>query len=220
VSLLQAQVQTHFSGVHADVGIRLDLTKLNDACSSFELAQVLPNTGLGPIEEVQGLRIIGCLLCGSCGALHSVEDQMARHHSQCHPSEPRPRSWEKVSAQRLNNGSAKSYFQIFPRQLFTLSEDEQIIQHYRKLVQEMWDDNDEETDIRCVNSWLRTTKWHEHVKPYKTEKLRQLVAPLSKEEFPELRPAVLKLLQLAMEAINKLPELVLQRLHTPDPDKT
>lgn len=223
IALVLAHVQAHFRGVHSQAGIHVDVGKLFEACSLFCLVSELPTIGLGPIEEVEGLAVQESLVCSICSALHTVEGKMRRHHSKHHPTLPRPTSWKKVKVQRLNNGAAKSWFQILPQKVYTLAEDERIVEDCRKVVQEMWDmqeDKDKDTDARVVNSWLRSTRWHEYVKPYRTEDLRRLVAAPSPEEFPGLKPAVLELLSLAMEALKQIPELVLERLNTPDPAKT
>jgi len=223
VAVLQAQVAAHIKNIHGGGGIHVDQTKLNQACSAFSLLPEFPTIGLGPIHEVEGLTIAENLVCGICGALSGALDKMQRHHSKNHSSFPRPSEWKTVKVQRLNQGAAKSAFQIIPKNPVVPSKVDQVVQHYRQEVQQIWDSQDREegeVEDRLLNAWLRSTRWHEHVEPYKTEELRQLVAPLAKEEYPELKAAVFDLLSMSLDVIKKMPELVLQRLNTPDPAKT
>ena len=221
VAQTQDQLASHIQSAHQEAHIQLDHTKLAEACSNFDILPELPNIGLGPIEEVQGLKVLNGFVCNICGALSMVEDQMSRHHSKHHSSIPKPAKWQDVKMQRLNHGTSRCYFQIYPQKTFPLAKtDEDIIMHYRQLVQESWDINDDQVEARLVNAWLRTTKWHKFVGPYETAELQQLIAPLAKDEYQGLRPAIIELLTTAMDVIKKLPELVLERLNTPDPAKT
>lgn len=221
IAVLPKEVPNHFRNAHFSAHISVDRDILTTASEIFNLVAEFPAMDNGPYPEIVGLKVHQGLKCGSCSDVYGTQTSMSKHYRAQHKGVAIPPQYAAVQMHRFDNGKHKSYFPIMANGELSLEPTEQIIQDLRDLVDAMWaiDDGEMEFDARQVTPWLRTTKWHEHVQPFKTEDLRRLVSFPGKEEFPGLKEAVHSLLQHAMGVISKIPELALQRLNSADPIK-
>jgi hypothetical protein len=220
ISLLESHILAHMADIHTDEHIKVDSDKLKDDCLAMQVSEGLPELGRGPFQEFHGLLVHDCLLCEKCGWIGGGPDSMKNHHWSQHKDSRLPGSWKAIKAQRLNNSSKKNYLWILPRAATEMTGTESIIANLRsQWATSLEKDSGESHDARVLSPWLRTTKWNEHVCSYDQAELLGLVAPLTRDELPGLKSAVASLMQCAMKLIDITPELVLQILNSPDPDK-
>lgn len=221
-SVLPDQVQAHFRNNHKDSKTKVDKAAIETSRTALTIMDGLPALDGGPYLEFAGLAVHDGLVCGACPKIYGTVASLKKHYSKKHAQTSVPSEFAPTQCQRLCNGLNRNYFAIIPANVVPTEPTEDIIKDLRELVEVMWAEDDAalEYDPRQVNPWLRTTKWHEHVKGYKTEDLRALVAQPSKDDFPELKDAVVALLRHSMGTIAKVPELSLQKLNTSDPAKT
>lgn len=175
---------------------------------------------------IHGLEIYNAPKCPHCPRLYGKSTVLSKHFAKDHSTSEIPTSFQTVPGQRFNNATSKRYFQVIPPppQLFIPGHTTNILSGLRKQIQDDWNTQDSETtydphDPRVVTPWLKTTGWHQHILPYQTADLRELVAQPGKEEWVGLKAAVHKLLYHAMSLISVMPELSLLRLNSPDPVK-
>lgn len=76
-----------------------------------------------------------------------------------------------------------------------------------------------DTDPRLISPWLRTTRWNELIQGKDIGKLRDLVKPVTGNEFPGLVESIHSVFEASTELLSIMPELFLKRLNTPEPEK-
>jgi Protein of unknown function (DUF3505). len=207
---------------HKEARMRVDKSELADACKRLNVALTLPKMQTGQIlQEIQGLEVFDGLACTMCAYVCRSMSVMNKHHSQCHPEEVNLQVWKSVKVQQLNRSNKKAFFQILPSDAVEPTEDDVEIERVWKAIRDADKKGGESAlNARQVTPWLLTTRWHEHVAGYETGELKALVAHPKRTEFPRLLEAIKHLFEGAICLIDETPELVLQRLNTPDPDKT
>ncbi|KAF8062577.1 hypothetical protein FPV67DRAFT_1421983, partial [Lyophyllum atratum] len=220
VALSSVQVISHFGECHVKSGVRLDHTKLREAVTEMMINAKLPEMPSQPILELQGLALHDGMACAICDKVYGKKSTISKHHRLHHPDDPFPKEWKSVKAQQLNKSQYKSYFRVNPRTRPATSPDEEIIAALRqKQIELDGTASVNRLDLRLVSPWLKSTHWLDLVEGKSVPALLALVAPATEEELPGLVPAVHCLFAKAEEHFDLLPELVLQRLNSPDPAK-
>lgn len=154
---------------------------------------------------------------------------MSNHHYAQHKEIPNPKTWSECMVQQFNRSNTKTYFKVTipptsstdlsppsSRQILTA-----FIEDARKEVDGIHDSIKAEISNAClISPWLLSCKWHVYTEGYDTEALRSMVTYPKPSEFPGLAALVSIYCQHIIEMIAITDQLVLQRLHTPDPLKT
>ncbi|KAF8868519.1 hypothetical protein BD779DRAFT_1683677 [Infundibulicybe gibba] len=226
IGLAANHLDGHMQGnAHSNPRIIIDKAKVANACDELDIQGIIPALGKGPIHAIEGLAVFeDALKCRECGVLYRSQDSIKNHHWSNHQGIPLPPAWPTVSAQQLDKGTHKSYIEIHPikdssppKPSYTDGIN-QLRQEYIKAVHKPFISLP--LDPRSTSSWLRSTRWYEHVQGHSPVELQSLVSLPSGEELPTLKGATLDFLFRASGYIKKLPELVLQQLNTPDSAKT
>jgi len=193
--------------------------KYENVCTELGIRTEYPTIQeLNGIEALSGLDIYTMsLVCGveECSMIFASRSTMRKHYSGKHKGVPLPNIWHIVSAQRLDNGAHKTYFQVIePPYVFrpVLNKD------WIDVLDTRIDDAMKlsplyNTDPRYVNAFLVKTKWVEHVKGLDPDELRSLVSSPRANEFPLLKETVEWVFEVAMVSIKGTPEIILQRLN-------
>ncbi|KAF9461605.1 hypothetical protein BDZ94DRAFT_1371120 [Collybia nuda] len=179
-----------------------------------------PDMGLGPMDQVDGLRLHKGFQCEKCNKCYGTIGSITSHHHHQHAKTPVPSSWPPVHIQQLDRGSHKAYFKVIPHPARPEPETSILLQNLRVNT----DANTalaglQSSDPRLISPWLRSTKWHQLIKGKDVGRLRSLVAAVTDSEFPGLVSAIHMLFMGSTEMLDHMPELFLQRLNTPDPTK-
>ncbi|KAF8875528.1 hypothetical protein BD779DRAFT_1678226 [Infundibulicybe gibba] len=226
IALESKHLDGHMQGnAHSNPRIIIDKAKVANACDELDIQGIIPALGKGPIHAIEGLAVFeDALKCRECGVLYRSQDSIKNHHWSNHQGIPLPPAWPTVSAQQLDKGTHKSYIEIHPikdssppKPSYTDGIN-QLRQEYIKAVHKPFISLP--LDPRSTSSWLRSTRWYEHVQGHSPVELQSLVSLPLGEELPTLKGATLDFLFRASGYIKKLPELVLQQLNTPDSAKT
>jgi hypothetical protein len=141
------------------------------------------------------------------------------HHPGHRQAEP---CWPQVLIQQLDKQTSNTFFRVepwnkpeaMPHEIY-LKTLEESLEADRKVK-----GGEEDMNSRQISPWLLTTRWHKHIAGYDPRELRQLVANPKRNEFPGLHNAIDHLFKVGLTTMDSCPELVLQRLNTPDPAKT
>jgi hypothetical protein len=225
VALVPRHVDAHIHKTHDCGHIRISQDRLKQACDKLEAALEMPNM-LCPEKPLQyaGLALYDGIGCRHCSYACLSHETMRKHHQRCHPEMRTERHWPQVKVQQLDRQIHSSFFRVLPWNKPELVSDDLYLKNLdHKMDFEGLGDNlatDEEVNARQVSPWLLTTKWHMHVAGYDPGELKALVATPKKDELPGLSNAIKELFQMGKDAMKRCPELVLQRLNTPDPAKT
>jgi len=207
--------------LHKEISFQIGTQSLQLVREQHNLKTELPVLA-GPIPQLQGLGVVkNCVECPLCSMVY-MRTSLKMHYSRSHRGTSVPKNLTPVTAQRLDNGSNKQLFTVIPTlQATTMSSAEEMISELRR--------NRNATisaylpttvDDRAVSPWLLSTHWHEHVRPYKTEELMDLVAlPKHEGDLDQLNSAVLDVMNLACDVMDVTDDLILQRLNTNDPVK-
>jgi hypothetical protein len=131
----------------------------------------------------------------------------------------------EIALQRLSSlPDSKKYFSVLLAQAQAqvpagLNVEVQDLRHKCDAAYTSFGPSDNEN--RTVSPWLLTTRWHEHVAKYDSQKLRQLVEFPNQNEagLARLEKGVFAVMTRGMNLIVKTPVLVLQELNSPDPVK-
>lgn len=125
-------------------------------------------------------------------------------------------------AQQLDHGIHKPLFQIIPITKTTSTPlnttlitrlREQRNKAIRSYVPQ-------DIDARAVSPWLLTTGWHLHVQPFPVAELQRLVeSPRKNDPLYKLSNAIDMLFERGLTLLDQTPELILQKLNSPDPQK-
>jgi hypothetical protein len=200
----------------------VDTEQLKTICDDLGALREYPFVSVHEMqEEYAGLKLhdgIGCVHCPF--ACLSVT-WMAKHFNANHRGKKGVKKWPTVKVQQLDKQAHKMFFRVTPRNKPDVMPDDIYIQNLKNLMETTEKDFlAGGLNCRQVSPWLLSTRWHEHIDGYDTEELRALAAVPSRHEFPGLHDGLEHLFGLGLEALDELPELVLQRLHTSDPAKT
>jgi len=225
VALTSQSAATHFRNIHHDSRLKISKPQLDAACAQLDVSTQMP-TDLWAIPAIPGLRMFtDALLCGvqGCCKVYSTQLSMCKHYRDEHPSTPIPANWTVVFAQRLDNGSHNRLFKVEPPSSSSLEAHagkDWVMQLYETIDNLTQVPNLAPNDPRSLTPWLRSTGWPSHVLGHTKSHLRRLVSYPLDSEFPWLRPAMLALYERSASLIEGTPVLALQKLNTPDPQKT
>ncbi len=213
----------HLHEAHPNTISRIPTGLSEQIAKRYNIVANLPEI-LGPIPPIDGLPIgQGFVECPHCRKIYG-KDGLRAHTSKEHSGMPKihPKFLRHVHVQQLNRGSHKSYFEVFPTNppRPTTRNDDLIslIRMHRDSTIESY--TPEKLDARVVTPWLLAVQWHEHIQPFSTDQLRELVEmPSNGDPFYGLKEGVLKLFKTAYKIIPETDLLILQRLNTDDPLK-
>ena len=223
VALVPNHVDTHVKKIHGCDFYRIDNNLLAEACQRLGASSELPcMKGPGIKQQCAGLTLYDGIGCTLCHYACLSRETMRKHFQHSHPKSRPASLWPQVLVQQLDKQKSNMFFRVEPWNKPKAMPDD----IYLKNVEESLEADrtekgkEAETNARQISPWLLTTRWHEHFAGYDPEELRQLVAKPKKDEFPGLHNVVNNLFKLGLEIMDNCPELVLQRLNTPDPAKT
>ena len=104
------------SAVHTVSYARLSEDKYHNVCNELGIRTDYPiSQELDGIEALSGFDIYTmALICGvdECSMIFASRGAMRKHYDIMHKGVPIPTIWHIVSAQRLDNGSHKTYFWV------------------------------------------------------------------------------------------------------------
>ncbi|KAG5337017.1 hypothetical protein C0989_011180 [Termitomyces sp. Mn162] len=223
IVIAPAQILPHLTAQHPLLKKYFSAERITELLLRIDGAlDFVPEVGSGPIPYVQGLPVYDGLLCSQCDKVYVSLLSIKQHYSQEHRNIARPSAWPSVKAQRLNNSDRKSYFRIHaqPPPPPTMTTESIIADLRQELEASNPEPTGERLDPRLVNPWLQSTRWLELIEGHTPAELIALVDMPDHDEFPGLADAVYKLYDDGERLFSDAPELVLQRLITPDPAKT
>lgn len=216
--LFQHLKRNHKGGVSIDkqlLNSDIQLLGVNDDLPALDCLAVRP--------EIQGLLLHAGLRCSVCNKIYGVQSSIIKHHHEKHHDLPVPRSWTTVDAQQLDHTLHRSFFPVTPASPANVHPTQALIDDLRAAM-EASDASSRPADYcldpRLVSPWLKSNRWLDLIKDRSLEELQGMVAILKKDEFPGLVPAVHQLFLGSEHVFELVPELILQRLNTPDPAKT
>ncbi|KAG2005061.1 helicase domain-containing protein [Coprinopsis cinerea AmutBmut pab1-1] len=217
-------VNEHFRQNHRGLRLSLSLDKLSSLSNSLVLASKLPPLWEqpSPVPALKGLAMVAdCVRCPYCFQVYQRKSLRVHHHNT-HSSQPLENNLPAIYAQRFNGGSHKRLFEVSlplkPPQATQPEAD--LFQSVRSLRDaEIGRSPPANVDSRNVSPWLMATKWYLHVEPFETSQLRDLVAAPAKNDgrLGLIKTAVQAWFRHAYDLIPITPELVLQKLNSPNP---
>lgn len=220
VALGRNELAAHIRDQHVDSGLHINWKLVNDILIKLEVLPDLPTLGHGPYHAFQGLATHHVLLCSHCSKTYKTEGSITWHHKTEHNHIPIPRTWTRGLGQQLDRGGHKTYFTIYPPPQNPNKSHQDIITDLRKRQLELDGTVEgERLDPRLLSPWLKSTKWLDLIARKDTTVLRSLAAIPQQGEFPNLNKIVAAYYAEIRQYFELLPELVLQRLHSPDPSK-
>jgi Orsellinic acid/F9775 biosynthesis cluster protein D len=222
VALEPKHLASHIRKTHGFHYIHIDTAKLINICTELGAMEELPSVEGDVIQpQFAGLAIHNGIGCRHCHYVCISETNMKKHHLSHHCKMGAATSWLVVKIQQLDKQTHKTFFRVQPWDKMDVVSDDDYLRNLKELMEVIEQEYEEGgNDARQISPWLLSTRWHEHIEGYDTKELRELVKVPSKDEFPGLREGLEHLFALALEAVDELPELVLQKLNTPDPAKT
>ena len=213
-------LSNHIHDCHPNIASHIPTTLLDHITNKYNIVHTLPNI-TGPIPPIDGLTVrTGLVECPECKRIYS-RDSLRAHHSKDHSGVARGhlKDLRNVHVQRLNSGSHKSYFEVFPtcapNQIIG---NENLLLHMRKARDSTIESySPDKLDARVITPWLRAVHWYDHVQSFTTNTLRELVEMPSKgDPLYNLKDGVLNLFEMAYRIIPDTDLLILQRLNTDD----
>jgi hypothetical protein len=220
--LAPKHVASHVRKTHECHHIYIDAGRLQNVCTELGALDELPAVeGDEHQPQFAGLAIYDGIACRHCDYVCISQATMGKHHLAKHRTMGSVTSWPRVKVQQLDKQAHKTFFQVTPWDQMDVVSDDVYLENLKELM-EMAEREyaDGEQDARQISPWLLSTRWHEHIEGYDTKELMDLAKVPSKDEFPGLHAGLEHLFALALEAVDELPELVLQKLNTPDAAKT
>lgn len=154
---------------------------------------------------------------------------MVHHHYAKHKGITLPKGWNECMVQRLNQSNSRTFFKVTvppvsSAEIPPLSSKQilsTLIEDTRKKVNNVHSTIKAEiSNARLISPWLLSCKWHIYTEGYETETLQSMVAYPKPSEFPGLAALVSIYCKHIIDTMAITDQLVLQRLHTPDPLKT
>ena len=223
VALVPAHVDSHVKNFHGCSCICISNDLLVEACQRLGASSELPCMKGPEIKrQYAGLKLyegIGCTLCQHACLSH---ESMRKHFQQHHHKHRLTKNWPQALVQQLDKQTSKSFFRVepwnkpeaMPNSIYLRNLEESLEADRTK---KGWEG---QANTRQISPWLLTTQWHMHFAGHDPAELKRLVAIPKKDEFPGLQDVVANLFESGLEMIDNCPELVLQKLNTPDPAKT
>lgn len=144
-----------------------------------------------------------------------------QHMNGPYVSDALPSRWTTVAAQKLDNSTHKSYFQVQPPAQEESEGDPFLwLEAYDKEVLDLVRPNIlSDSDPRNVCALLRYTNWHRHVGKHSPNDLRSLVDQPQLGEFPCLRKNVDWIIKFVVSCGGNgiFPTTVMTKVSTRDP---
>ncbi|KAG6874821.1 hypothetical protein C0992_006431 [Termitomyces sp. T32_za158] len=216
-----SHIVEHIKNKHTESGIVADRELIAQDVQLYGLSDQLPSMDLTPRPAFQGLTMHTALKCIACPKIYVARSSMIKHHNIEHKGIPVPSSWPAIHAQQLNHALYKSFFPVIPPAGAPVPHAQAIIDNIEAAMLAIdGKPSGHRLDPRLVSPWLKSNRWLELIKDKPIHELRAMVAPLQPNEFSQLVPAVHRLFQGSEDMFDLVPELILQRLNTPDPAKT
>ncbi|KAG6882658.1 hypothetical protein C0993_009690 [Termitomyces sp. T159_Od127] len=221
IAIAPSHIVEHMKNKHADSGLGVNRTLLEQDVQFLGVQDNLPFLDLTLRPELQGLAVHTALQCGACSKVYVAQSAMMQHHQEEHRPAPMPRSWTTVHAQQLNHTLHRSFFPVIPATPANIDPTQVIVNNlHSDMVALDGRPTGHRLDPRLVSPWLKSNRWPELIQGKSVESLRAMIAPLKENEYPTLVPAIQELFIGSEELFELVPELVLQRINTPDPVKT
>jgi hypothetical protein len=221
IALEPHSILYHLRNLHNLKKPKLLQSHLDDLCNQYRIpAKFLPIQG--PIPQIQGLTLYrNGVQCEHCGFMSGQRNIVTTHHQKMHVKDGLNAQIKEIALQRLSSlPDSKKYFSVLLADAPSgLNVEVQDLRHRCDAAYVSFAPSDNEN--RTVSPWLLTTRWHEHVAKYDSQKLRQLVEFPNQNEagLARLEKGVLAVMKGGMNLIVKTPVLVLQKLNSPDPAK-
>ncbi|KAI6140236.1 hypothetical protein BKA82DRAFT_4363753 [Pisolithus tinctorius] len=217
-------VKSHLAKIHGRRSTYSDMT-LKLMLISLEVAEKLPTGIRGPRTMVHGLKVHDAMACSHCSFLSRSTDYLRKHHSKDHSMEPRPRNWRACKVQQLKQGTGdlQALWEVedHAERPSQPSGQQALVDSLLKELEPTLEVVQTPLDGRMVSPWLLTTQWHENIAGKNVKLLRSWVS-LPKDndgDVPGLKLAVQAYYRKALSLLDHTHELVLKRLHSPDPTK-
>jgi hypothetical protein len=220
IALIPAHVSAHIKKTHELNFININMEDLNQVCKNLGVHFVLPAlVGDQSRTQFAGLKLYEGIRCGLCPYACIARRVMQKHHRSSHADKKCPGSWSSTSVQQLDRQTHKSFFSVTPWNKPDVMPDDIYLKNLKSWMSEDDDICPSDLNAHQISPWLLSTRWHEHVEGLEVEELRKLVATPKKTEFPGLQEGLQYLTIYCLGAMESTPELILQRLNTPDPMK-
>jgi hypothetical protein len=223
IALVPKHVNAHIKKMHGLDSIDVNGVKLAEACKRLGALSDLPNMkGPNIKQQHAGLALYDGIGCTRCQYACLSRESMRKHFQQCHQDVKLQTIWPQALVQQLDKQTSNTFFRVEPWAKPEAMPDSIYLKNLEESLEaERTEGRREgETNARQISPWLLTTRWHEHIAGHDPIELKELVTVPKKHEFPGLHDAVKYLFKVALDMIDNCPELVLQRLNTPDPAKT
>ncbi|KAG6893968.1 hypothetical protein C0992_008005 [Termitomyces sp. T32_za158] len=219
--VMPSHIIEHMKNKHSDCGVYLNHELIKQDVQQLAIDDQLPSLDSNPRPAFQGLTVHTAFQCSACLKVYAAKSSITTHHYMEHKTIPIPSSWTMVSAQQLNNSNHRIYFPVIPAPSTPTSHSQMIVNQMQADMETLdGQPTGHRLDPRLVSPWLKSNRWLDLIKDKPIDELRASVAPLKKDEFPLLVSAVRRLYFASEDMFDLVPELVLQRLNTPDPVKT
>lgn len=219
-AISRKNAQGHLDYTHKNSRITIDDGLFDRALHDMEVEDELPHPpDHDVIPELEGLTVYPGVRCIACPKALGSSESMRQHHLDCHPDIPTPNSWATCSMQQFHPRLAQTMFQVIPRFGRGRTLVDKTIEDIRKEMAEVLEVREYARNPTAISPWLLKTKWHEHIRPYRTDELLALAAMPKETEFPGLISLVHSYFERATDLIDHTDELVLQHLNSPDPLK-
>ncbi|KAG6875743.1 hypothetical protein C0993_007625, partial [Termitomyces sp. T159_Od127] len=221
IAIAPSHIVEHVKNKHGDCELAISRELLARDIDALGVDDELPTLDQSLRPEVQGLALHTGLQCDLCPKIYVSPASMLKHCHTEHEGSALPSSWPVVFAQQLDHSLHRSYFPVSPAAVPQRSPVERIVDDLRAAMESLdGKPTGNRLDARLVSPWLKSNRWPELIKDKSIGELRAAVSPLKANEFPLLVPAVHRLFLGSEDMFDLVPELILQRLNTPDPLKT
>lgn len=220
VVVFPSQLDSHLQRKHGTKLESQHIPLLQKIYAYFALTDDLPILA-SPVHEIDGLPLFEGVQCSACSQCYTTVTQVHRHFKEQHSSLALPSSWKPVSVQHLTNGigPGRSYFAVVCKPAVQSSLNDMLSAITRCYPIPKPSEERATSEARLLSPWLRLTRWHELLVNQDVVHLQQLTAHPKVNEFISLRSAMLELFIRASGLIDETSVLVLQKIHSPHPQK-
>lgn len=217
-ALKRSYVLRHLETKHRD--LPLNKAHVRTMLAKWGIADQLPElSGSQYHPQIQGLPISCGFACPDCGVIRTTPKLVREHVSKEHnkPLSVKPRL-QVFPVQRL--GAHSTLFPILPSDHGTITTNDIAIQKLTAEVEKTFQtpvgtftDNS-----RLISPWLHTTKWPLMVKDHDVDKLVAFCQqPTANDGVLTRASRIVRLMNAyGVERIGVVPDLILERLNTPD----
>ena len=218
-------VLSHLKGTHQHSTRSLPTQERIDQILASLHTTILPGFPPFPgqdstVEEYSGLKTVTGLLCHSCKHGCTTKASLRTHYHKHHPAIPLPDNPIMILMQHFSEmPENKSYFSVSPAR--TISKNPKVAAHIKQ-AREAYNSLGlrvpaEERDVRGVDPWLQTNRWHIHLDGYNCKVLSKVLdLPAAQEDFDNLQEAITHTFSDSKEIILGTSELIRCKLNTPN----